>query len=104
MFPIDFASLFFGSMKIPFAKYFLASVLGIAPSNFFTILGDAAYDYIPMKLIVIGIICAIPIGAIYLIVKWIKDKKAKKIKLAIVNKRQQCYNIKMIELRYVYDI
>lgn len=78
VFPIDFASLFFGSMKIPFAKYFLASVLGIAPRViFFTILGDAAYDYIPMKLIVIGIICAIPIGAIYLIVKWIKDKKSK---------------------------
>ncbi len=77
VFPIDFASLFFGSMKIPFAKYFLASLLGIAPRVIlFTVLGDAAYDYIPMKLIIGLIIFAVPISAIYLIIKWVKDRKS----------------------------
>ncbi len=77
VFPIDFASLFFGSMKIPFAKYFLASLLGIAPRVIlFTVLGDAAYDYIPMKLIIGLIICAVPISAVYIIIKWIKDRKS----------------------------
>jgi len=78
VFPIDFASLFFGSMKIPFAKYFLASLLGIAPRVIlFTVLGDAAYDYIPMKLIIAIIICAVPLSAVYFTVKWIKDRKGK---------------------------
>lgn len=78
VFPIDFASLFFGSMKIPFFKFFLASLLGIAPRVIlFTVLGDAAYDYIPMKLIIGLIICAVPISAIFITVKHIKDKKSK---------------------------
>ena len=59
-----------------------------------------------MKLIVIGIICAIPIGAIYLIVKWLKDKKKQRKNKACYCKQTAAmlqYK-KMIELRYVYNI
>lgn len=84
VFPIDFASLFFGSMKFSFPKYLLFSVLGIAPRVIlFTLLGDKAYDLIPMNLIVTAIIIAIPVAAVALVVRWIvahknEEKKADK--------------------------
>ncbi len=77
VFPIDFVSLFWGASKCNFLKYFAASILGIMPRVIlFTILGDGIYDYIPIHLIVKGIIIAIPIGVVVFLVRYfVKAKK-----------------------------
>ncbi len=76
VFPIDFASLFFGSVKFSFPKYFILSVLGIAPRVIlFTLLGDKVYDLIPMKLIITVILALLPVAAVAILVKWIISKK-----------------------------
>ncbi len=76
VFPIDFASLFLGSGKLPFVPYFLISVLCIAPRVIaFTILGDGLYDYIPMDLLVKLAVGSIPVFAVFYLVKWIKTAK-----------------------------
>lgn len=78
VFPIDFTSLFFGSVKFPFPKFLIFSILGIAPRVIlFTILGDKVYDYIPMKLIITIIIALLPVAAIAVLVKWFVSKKKK---------------------------
>lgn len=75
VFPIDFASLFFGAFTNKFWKYFALSLLGILPRVIlFTIIGDTIYDFIPMKLIVTACIIAIPIA---LIVYFIKKRRKK---------------------------
>lgn len=76
--PIDFSSLLFGSMKIPFVRYLLFSVVGIAPRVIlFTKLGDGIYDVIPMHLILKAVLIALPIAAAVFVVRWlIKRKKA----------------------------
>ncbi len=79
VFPIDFSGLFFGSAKMNFFSYFISSLLGIAPRVIlFTLLGDKAYDYIPMKLIIALIICCIPICAAVITVKWVREKRSEK--------------------------
>lgn len=80
IFPIDFASLFFGSMKTGFIKYLVFSLLGLAPRIIlFTILGDTIYDYIPMSLIIKIIICLIPVAVIVIVISWaVKKKKGNK--------------------------
>lgn len=79
VFPIDFSGLFFGSAKMNFFSYFISSLLGLAPRVIlFTLLGDKAYDYIPMKLIVALIICCIPICAAVITIKWIREKRNEK--------------------------
>ena len=79
VFPIDFASLFFGSVRFSFPKYFILSVLGIAPRVIlFTILGDKVYDLIPMKLIIKIIIVLLPVAAAVILVKWLVDRKKKR--------------------------
>ncbi len=80
VFPIDFASLFFGSMKTGFIKYLVFSLLGLAPRVIlFTILGDTIYDYIPMSLIIKIIICLIPASVIGIIISWaVKKRKGNK--------------------------
>ncbi|MGN1195022.1 MAG: TVP38/TMEM64 family protein [Acutalibacteraceae bacterium] len=82
VFPIDFVSLFWGASKCNFLKYFAASILGIMPRVIlFTVLGDGIYDYIPIHLIVKGIIIAIPIAAAaYLIRHFVKMRKTKENK------------------------
>lgn len=77
VFPIDFVSLFWGASKCGFFKYFAASILGIMPRVIlFTVLGDGIYDYIPIHLIVKGIIIAIPIAAaVYLVRHFVKMKR-----------------------------
>lgn len=78
IFPIDFASLFFGSMGFSFLKYIIFSVLGIAPRVIlFTILGDTMYEYFPMRLILKAIIFALPFVAIGIVIKWVISKKKK---------------------------
>ena len=76
VFPIDFTSLFFGSMKMPFLKYLIFSIIGLAPRVLlFTVLGDKVYDLIPMKIIVRVIIAVIPIAVAVFLIKWIVSRK-----------------------------
>ena len=78
VFPIDFTSLFFGSVRFPFVKYFVFSLLGLAPRVIlFTILGDRVHDLIPMKLIITVIIILLPVAAATILVKWMVSKKKK---------------------------
>lgn len=76
--PIDFSSLFFGSMKIPFFRYMIFSVLGIAPRVIaLTLVGDSVYKYIPMSLIIKAVIIAVPIAAVVFIIRWAINRKNK---------------------------
>ena len=76
VFPIDFTSLFFGSVKFSFPKFLIFSILGIAPRVIlFTLLGDKVYDYIPMKLIITIIIALLPVAATAILIKWFVSKK-----------------------------
>lgn len=76
--PIDFSSLLFGSMKIPFVRYLIFSVVGIAPRVIlFTTLGDGIYEIIPMHLILKAVLIVLPVVAAVFVVRWlIKRKKA----------------------------
>lgn len=79
VFPIDFASLFLGSIKLPFIRYMLISVLGIAPRVIaFTLVGDRIYEIFPMELLLKAVLCIVPVVAVVFIVRWaIKQKKNK---------------------------
>lgn len=79
VFPIDFASLFLGSIRLPFIRYVLISVLGIAPRVIaFTLVGDKIYEIFPMALLLKIVLCLVPVVAIVFVVRWvIKQKKAK---------------------------
>ena len=80
VFPIDFASLFLGSIKLPFIKYMFVSVLGIAPRVIaFTLVGDRIYEIFPMDLLLKAVLVLVPVIAVVFIVMWvIKQKKKKK--------------------------
>ncbi len=80
VFPIDFTSLFLGSIKLPFVKYLLVSVLGIAPRVIaFTAVGEGVYEIIPMDLLLKLVLIALPIAAVVFVVRWfIKRKKEHK--------------------------
>lgn len=80
VFPIDFASLFLGSIKLPFIKYMIVSVLGIAPRVIaFTLVGDRIYEIFPMDLLLKAVLTLVPVIAVVFIVLWIiKQKKKKK--------------------------
>lgn len=81
--PIDFSSLFFGSMKLPFLRYLLFSVLGIAPRVvLFTLLGDGIYEIIPMHLLLKLVLIILPVAAIGFVIRWViaRKKKAAKAK------------------------
>ena len=70
VFPIDFFSLFAGSMKYPCLPYLILSVLGIAPRVIlFTLLGEKAYDLIPMAWILRIVLILIPAAAVAFVVK-----------------------------------
>ncbi len=76
VFPIDFVSLFLGASHFPFWRYAVLSVLGIAPRVIlFTLLGDAAYDYIPTNLILIAILIAAPAAAIGILIKTVLERR-----------------------------
>lgn len=76
-FPIDFSSLFMGAFDFKFFPYLIFSVLGIAPRVIaFTVIGEGIYELIPMKYIVLAVICAIPVvSAVLLIKKFVVKKK-----------------------------
>lgn len=76
VFPIDFVSLFLGASRFGFWRYLPISVIGIAPRVIlFTLLGDAAYDYIPVRLILILILIAVPAAAIGIVAKALYDRR-----------------------------
>lgn len=76
VFPIDFASLFFGSMKFPFIRYVLLSVLGIAPRVVaFTVLGDGIYEIFPMDLLLKAVLIILPVAAIAFVIRWLVKKR-----------------------------
>lgn len=77
VFPIDFVSLFYGASKSGYFKYVLLSLAGLAPRVIaFTLLGSAAFDWIPLDKIILAVICAIPVGVvIYLIKKLVIERK-----------------------------
>ena len=81
VFPIDFLSLFLGSMGSSVPTYFFASFIGIAPRVIlFTLLGEGIYDYIPMDKIVIGAAAAAAAAIIVVLIKFIIGKKHEKEK------------------------
>ena len=81
-FPIDFSSLFMGAFDFKFFPYLIFSVLGIAPRVIaFTVIGEGIYEMIPMKYIVLAVICAIPVVTAVLLIKKfvVKKKKSEEI-------------------------
>ena len=75
-FPIDFGSLFFGASDFPFPSYFLMSLCGILPRVIaLTILGYGIYELIPMKYILIAVLCAVPVVLIAFAVSAVRKKK-----------------------------
>lgn len=81
-FPIDFSSLFMGAFDFKFFPYLIFSVLGIAPRVIaFTVIGEGIYELIPMKYIVLVVICAIPVVTAVLLIKKfvVKKKKSEEI-------------------------
>lgn len=76
-FPIDFISLFYGASGCGYVKYAALSVLGLSwRVILFTIIGDAVFEWIPMDKIVLIVICLIPVGIVwYLIKKFVIEPK-----------------------------
>ncbi len=75
-FPIDFGSLFFGASDFAFPSYFLMSLCGILPRVVvLTILGYGIYELIPMKYILIAVLCAVPAVLIGFAVTAVRKKK-----------------------------
>ena len=61
-FPIDFGSLFFGASDFAYPSYFLMSLLGILPRVIvLTVLGYGIYELIPMKYVILAVLCALPV-------------------------------------------
>ena len=71
-------SLFLGTVKMNFLRYFLVSIGGILPRVIlFTILGDGLYDYVPMDKIALVAAILLPVALIIWIIKYaMKTKKA----------------------------
>ncbi len=81
-FPIAFSSLFMGAFDFKFFPCLIFSVLGIAPRVIaFTVIGEEIYELIPMKYIVLAVICAIPVVTAVLLIKKfvVKKKKSEEI-------------------------
>ncbi|MBR5618971.1 MAG: VTT domain-containing protein [Clostridia bacterium] len=75
-FPIDFGSLFFGASDFAFPSYFLMSLCGILPRVVvMTILGHGLFEFIEMKYILIGVLCAVPVVLIWFAVTAVRKKK-----------------------------
>lgn len=75
-FPIDFGSLFFGASRFSFPSYFFMSLLGILPRVLvMTALGYGIYELIPMKYIIIAILCAIPAAVVGVIIYKCRKRK-----------------------------
>ena len=75
-FPIDFGSLFFGASGFAFPSYFLMSLCGILPRVIvMTIVGEGIYELIPMKYILIAVLCAVPVALIAFLVTALRRKK-----------------------------
>lgn len=81
VFPIDFVSLFYGASGCRYLKYSFLSVAGISwRVILFTIIGDAIFKWIPMDKIILAVICLIPVGVIYYLIKKFVVEPKKKAK------------------------
>lgn len=83
-FPIDFVSLLYGASGCKYLNYALLSLAGISwRVILFTLLGDAVFKWIPMDKIILIVICCIPVGVIYYLIKKfvLEPKKLKKTDL-----------------------
>lgn len=70
VFPIDFVSLFYGASGCRYPKYAALSVAGISwRVILFTIIGDALFKWIPTDKIILVIICLIPVGVVWYLIK-----------------------------------
>lgn len=78
--PLDFGSLFLGASDFPFPAYFAMSLLGLMPRvAVFTVLGYGIYNLIPMKMIIIAVLCAIPAVLIaWLVTKTVRQRSVPK--------------------------
>ncbi|MGN1316812.1 MAG: TVP38/TMEM64 family protein [Acutalibacteraceae bacterium] len=75
VFPIDFVSLFFGASNMGYLRYILISFFGVMPRIILiTLLGDKIYDLIPVRFMMTVVIFAILVGAIVVLIKYIKKK------------------------------
>ena len=80
-FPIDFISLFYGASGSGYWKYALLSLLGISwRVILFTLLGDAVFRWIPMDKVILIVICLIPVGIVYYLIKKFVIEPGKKQK------------------------
>lgn len=69
-FPIDFSSLFMGAFDFKFITYFFFSLLGLAPRIIgFTIIGEAIYNFIPTKYLMLIAVIAVPVALIAMVIK-----------------------------------
>ena len=76
-FPIDFGSLFFGASGFAFPSYWLMSLCGILPRVIaLTVLGYGIYELIPMKYIILAVLCAIPVVVIVYLIRRKKEQSA----------------------------
>ncbi len=76
LFPIDFVSLFLGAYNIKPLQYFLVSFAGIMPRVvLFTILGDKIYDLLPMRTLMMLVICLLPVALIVWVIRSAIDLK-----------------------------
>ncbi len=76
VFSIDFFSLFLGSIRYSFLPYLLLSVLGVAPRVIlFTLMGEKAYNLIPMAWILRIVLVLIPAAAVAFIVRTVVKRR-----------------------------
>lgn len=79
--PIDFSSLFFGAFGYKYPSYLILSVIGIMPRVIMnTFIGSGVYEYVPMKWIIIAVICGLSafvvVFTVKKIIEHIKSKKS----------------------------
>ncbi|MBQ6065689.1 MAG: TVP38/TMEM64 family protein [Clostridia bacterium] len=80
-FPIDFISLFYGASGCGYVKYAALSVLGLSwRVILFTIIGDAVFEWIPMDKIILIVVCLIPLGVVWYLLKKFVIEPKKRIK------------------------
>ncbi len=79
-FPIDLGSLFFGASSFPLLTYLTMYLEGTLPRVIvLTVLGEKAYELIPMKYIVTAVFIALPVAALgFVIYKFVILPRKKK--------------------------
>ena len=77
VFPIDFAGLYFGSTRVPFWKYLLASLLGLFPRvALFTVFGEAARRFFPPWLLLAAAGAGLVGAVVMLLIRKLNGRRA----------------------------